>query len=375
MNDANNNLVMLVYGNQVAEDPTITKFDFSTRTATSLSPSGSIIARYAHVAGAFDQTMIIFGGLNNENNALLGDTWLYSLSSNTFTQVSTTPSPSPRYYATGSWNSVYSFFVVFGGATNAAGTTFTNELWVFDGASLWAKQTPTGTAPSARFGAVSVITDSGLFVVFGGMSAAGALTDTYICDFNANTWTQVNAPNAQQRIFPAAGFARFPSRMVVFGDSSGNDGVDVLTLDSASATTAIPTTAIPTTAIPTTAVPTTAIPTTAVPTTAIPTTAIPTTGIPTTSMATTAVGTTGIPTTSNAATSTATATVTGTQSTNSSNTVTNSSTSPVNGTTTTNPTNTEVSNTSISPVVSSAQSVALDICGVAVITMMLRCLN
>jgi hypothetical protein len=167
--------VALVLGAAAAQTP----------TWTNMAPQGPTPAgRYGHVLCPLPGGALLFGG---HNGSFLGDTWIYTAATNTWSQVATPTAPSPRRWAAAAFHEGDGRVYLFGG-DGAAGNS--NQTWRFDG-TAWSQVT--GTGPSARSGAAMAYDSGrGRLVLFGGSN----LSDTW--EFGTS-WTQrtnVGSPGA-----------------------------------------------------------------------------------------------------------------------------------------------------------------------------------
>ena len=81
---------------------------------------------------------------------------------------------------------------------------------------------PKGTAPSRRFGYVSVV-HSNKFVLFGGFDGSRWLNDMYEFDFDTKTWTEVRAAGTLPSVRSCPAWAKDDTHVYIHG---GYDGVE-----------------------------------------------------------------------------------------------------------------------------------------------------
>ncbi|MFO1030012.1 MAG: kelch repeat-containing protein [Planctomycetota bacterium] len=153
-------------------------------TFTQLQPHGAVgapPARSRHTAAWNPQTqrLVVFGGnTRGLTPTLLNDIWEYDPSTNTWTDVTpVSGSPSPRQFASMTYDPLFQGMLLFGGQTNdAAPNVNSSETWVFVGGA-WAQLSP-GTVPAAR-GQHSLVTrsDFGDVLMLGGLDAGIAAPD------------------------------------------------------------------------------------------------------------------------------------------------------------------------------------------------------
>jgi len=124
---------------------------------------------------------VLFGGRCGDTNCAgvpynkpLGDTWTYRLSTNTWTQVHPPASPAPRFQHTLTYDPVNRVMVLFGGRDG--GTNFYGDTWVYDVvANTWTEVATSGDVPSPRYLQMMVYDpSSGAHVIYGGALPSGA---------------------------------------------------------------------------------------------------------------------------------------------------------------------------------------------------------
>jgi len=218
-----------------------------------LSPAGGPPAARWGQAGTYDpisNTLIIFGG-NDCFSTFFTDVWVLSNANGvsgtpTWTQLSTSGGPAPRFEVGAVYDSTSNELIVFGGQGNG---TYFNDVWVLSNANgsggtpVWTQLFPTGTPPAVR-GYVSATYDptTNRMTIFGGTNTGGKLGDTWVL-INANgvggtpAWMQIAASSTY---FPYAREAHtavyWPAtnEMVIFGgDTTGVYFNDVFFLSHA----------------------------------------------------------------------------------------------------------------------------------------------
>lgn len=127
----------------------------------------------------------LFGG--RDGTTIFGDLWAYDLQADTWTELTQTASPEPRFGHEAVWVDDIGL-VIFAGQ---AGPTFFNDLWAFDPASgSWAELASTGDIPVARYGScASIGPDDRLWISHGFTSDGTRFNDTRAYDFASGAWT------------------------------------------------------------------------------------------------------------------------------------------------------------------------------------------
>lgn len=200
-----------------------------------LSPSGSSPpARYSHTA-VYDPTtnaMMVFAG-NNCGSTYFNDVWVLQNANGiggtpAWTQLSPTGTPpAARAFTSAVYDPASNRMIVFGG-TNS---TLFNDAWVLTnanghgGSPSWIHLTPSGQAPSPRYGHSAVYdTANNLMIVYGGDTGKTQVGDTWVLS-NANglggtpawTLTVSGSGNSPQRALHTAVYDPSSNKMIIFG--------------------------------------------------------------------------------------------------------------------------------------------------------------
>ena len=136
---------------QASWDRQVWVYDYNADTWTALEIAGGPEmaldgAQAVHHPGS--GRMILFGGLDVNPQEPNGKTWAYRYEDNTWIEIVSDDSPSPRGYHTMVYDSAADKIVLFGGVTGTwemmlPFTQFSNELWFFDPKTdQWSQVTP-----------------------------------------------------------------------------------------------------------------------------------------------------------------------------------------------------------------------------------------
>jgi N-acetylneuraminic acid mutarotase len=146
------------------------RFNGEGDTWTDVSPGSGPLERCLHAAcyDAQGHRMIMYGG---QNAGPLDDIWALDLDTHAWTDLTPATRPAGRYFTGLVYDAANHRVTVFGGQTASAPT---NEVWVFDlRTNHWTQLTPSGTAPSARWGSPAVYDGAAdRMVVFGGSNGS-----------------------------------------------------------------------------------------------------------------------------------------------------------------------------------------------------------
>ena len=107
-------------------------YDSPSDTWTKVDPATSLPSRYWHTL-AYDENrgkMVVFGG-SGERDAVLDDTWIYDLSTNTWDRLYTDEKPPERESSSLVYDEANEKFILFGGLREVDEAPL-NDLWVLD---------------------------------------------------------------------------------------------------------------------------------------------------------------------------------------------------------------------------------------------------
>jgi len=156
-----------------------------TQVFPSVSPPPRRFDGQGMAYDAVSGNVIMFGGAI-QGNTVLGDTWAWNGTTQTWTQLSPATSPSPRAFAGMSSGGPTGSVVLFGGSDY---TQNFSDTWIWNG-STWQQQSPS-SSPPARSGQSMAFDDSiSKVALFGGYS----FNDTWTWD--GTTWTQLMPASA-----------------------------------------------------------------------------------------------------------------------------------------------------------------------------------
>lgn len=155
------------------------------------SPTTKPPALAAHaIAYIGDDKVLVFGGVDGSYN-IINQTWVYDLSENSWTQMSPSQPPPPRYshamaYIGGDQ------VLLFGGSgtfdENSAEYRL-DDTWVYDlSSNTWTEKNPV-TKPSARSELAMANIGGDQVLLFSGWTASSFPDDTWVYDLSSNTWT------------------------------------------------------------------------------------------------------------------------------------------------------------------------------------------
>jgi N-acetylneuraminic acid mutarotase len=164
------------------------EFDTSTNEWTELmandpSPTGQPDVRSSHTMSYIgDNKLLVFGGSQWVSDLIyFDDTWIYDVSSNTWTEITGATPPLDRQGHGMAYDDVNDKVVVFGGFSDTASDEM-DDTWEFDVATETWTETDTSTSPQKRSSLRMVYTGNSRIIMFGGDEGFNPST------YYENTW-------------------------------------------------------------------------------------------------------------------------------------------------------------------------------------------
>ena len=166
-------------------------YDFDSNTWTRMSPRNwpPGFGWYGMAYDSESDRSILFGGFVGVGDATVG-TWAYDLEMDSWTNMSPAHAPTERGYHAMTYDSESDRVILFGGQDNAP--RILGDTWAYDlNTNTWTNMTSNGPSPR-DYAAMAYDAQSDRVVLFGGTTSTGwPGNDTWIYDFNINTWTNV----------------------------------------------------------------------------------------------------------------------------------------------------------------------------------------
>lgn len=159
-------------------------FDPTTVTWSSIAPIGPTPGIRSDGRMVYDPTadeFILFGGndFNGPNLTFhhLNDTWVYRLPSNRWSLIATPVAPGPRDYAAEGFDNASGTVLLFSGYGNR---TILNDTWAFSPTTnSWSELFPSASPAGRYAGGGTFDTDDDQFLIVGGLGDSGLLNDTW----------------------------------------------------------------------------------------------------------------------------------------------------------------------------------------------------
>ncbi len=231
--DSANNKVVL-FGGYTTTSPYYNDetwvYDVATATWTEMNPTSKPLARDRH-AIAYDSVnnkVVLLGG--GDRSIKFDETWIYDLTSDTWTQMNPATKPSARSGHAMAFDSMNNKIVLFSGRDSVGNN---DETWVYDVAcDRWTQMNP-ATKPQGRFGYAMVYdSTNNKFILFGGGNA-----QTWVYDLASDSWTQMNpATKPSERSRHAMVYDSANNKVVLFGGDDGHYNDETWVYDLASDT-------------------------------------------------------------------------------------------------------------------------------------------
>lgn len=185
------------------------------------------------------QQVVLYGGYTadtttNAPNGYASDTWLWNGSSWVQDTATTASAPGKLGYAMMAYDASSRQLVLFGGQRDLGcdGNGFVNNTWVWNGTG-WTQQANT-SAPSPRaFASMSYDPANGGLVLFGGQSATGTCNPPVTSDavshdgtflWNGNAWSNLAATGPSPRYGTAMSYDPSIGELVLFGGTASAYG-------------------------------------------------------------------------------------------------------------------------------------------------------
>jgi N-acetylneuraminic acid mutarotase len=143
--------------------------------------------------------VVLFGGYQPGFTSLYNDTWAYDYNANRWTNLNPPNPPAPRAYHYMAFEPRTNRIVMFGGIlepSDLPDETTINETWIYSvSENTWSQVFPTG-APNPRAWHVMSGTNGSVVLFGGGDSRVTYTNDTFLYSSRSNRWAHVPGENA-----------------------------------------------------------------------------------------------------------------------------------------------------------------------------------
>jgi len=195
------------------------KFDLITNTweeiiSTTIPPARQFSSM---TYDSQSERVLMFGGFG-VNEVQFNDLWEFTLENNTWKEITTTNPPPSRYGHSLIYRSSANKAYLFGGRTLG----LNNDLWEFDPFINTWNSVATSPRPLERYvHNMEYVSESDLGFLFGGDNSNTpdrALYDTWIYNFTANSWTEIQAETSPQaRIIYSMCYDTTQNQVYIYG--------------------------------------------------------------------------------------------------------------------------------------------------------------
>jgi hypothetical protein len=190
-------------------------------TELTLSPSPSSRSNHAMVYCNQTNEIILYGG------AVVTDTWSFDCETQTWSQVVTATNPGVHRSLALAYDPQENVVILFGGF--GGDDWETDDTWEFDcDIREWSEVFPT-TTPLARYGNVMVYDESinQIVMTAGNTASHGHQDDTWTYDASANTWTELTPTSDPDNLkWPSMTYDSMNQKCILFGGQIGDSAVD-----------------------------------------------------------------------------------------------------------------------------------------------------
>ncbi len=180
-------------------------------------------------AAAYDSLsdrLVTFGG--DTGAVLLSDaTWSYDLNTNLWSEMTPTTKPPARWSHSMAYDVESDRIILFGGDVTRGVAGHSNDTWVYDFDSNTWEETTSPVKPSGRIRPAMVYdAESDRAVLFGGLSRGDLSNETWAYDFNADAWAKIPpvGPVPSPRYRHSMAYDSASDRVILFGGAAV-DGV------------------------------------------------------------------------------------------------------------------------------------------------------
>ncbi len=209
-------------------------YDSNTNTWENMTLESGPRSRSIHNM-AYDSEsdrIILYGGFWGDSSAAggrraLSDTWAYDYNSNNWTEMNPISSPGLLYAFGMTYDTDSDRVILYGGKYKSNGyTRIEKETWAYDfNSNSWIKMNPpTSALRRGRFQMVYHVKWDRI-ILFGGDTEGIIYDDTWIYDYNSNSWIKLKTVNQpSKRYYSDLAYDNESNRIILFGgsDFSGN---------------------------------------------------------------------------------------------------------------------------------------------------------
>ncbi len=215
--DPQENVVILFGGfdGNGGDSDDLWEFDCSSRQWTELFPVTRPIPRYGHVM-VYDESInkVVLTGGSTVDQDYQDDTWLYTTSTNNWTELTPIGTPEALKWASMTYDSINQKCILFGGTLVDVGIDHT---WVYDALmNTWSQRYP-NDAPEGRINTgIAFDSNNNVAILFGGFfDFEDPFDDTWAYSYESNVWTDMEGESGLTTPTTPNGFVFDPILLAV----------------------------------------------------------------------------------------------------------------------------------------------------------------
>lgn len=206
-------------GQQEFDDTWI--YNYMGNEWTEMNPPLSPPARFAHrlTFSSVDSVVVLFGGVScYKEDAVLNDTWLYNLIDNQWIEMTPTSSPPARAYLGLVYDEANDMIVLFGGY-NYETTQWFNDTWVYSiSENTWTNMNPSPKPLGRNNFGMAYDVQNDVVIMYGGWRNPNMLDDTWAFSVGENTWTNMDPITSPPAVYQHdMAYDRINNNAVLFG--------------------------------------------------------------------------------------------------------------------------------------------------------------
>jgi N-acetylneuraminic acid mutarotase len=199
-------------------------YDHNTNTWTEMSKGPREKSGYRMAYDSESDRCILFGGRGFDSQLLYNDTWAYDFNSDTWTKMQPSISPSARYFSAMAYNTQVDRVILFGGSEwdEKMIDRGLSDTWAYDfNTDTWQELDPgDGDYPTERYNHTLVYNAGADRTILAGGTCW--VPETWSYDYNTNTWTKLEpAENPGIRTGHAMVYSSASDRVILFGGQFG----------------------------------------------------------------------------------------------------------------------------------------------------------
>jgi len=206
-------------------------FDYKSGLWENLEPANTPVWRSMHsmVYDPIGNRTLMFGG--NDFNRAFNDLWEFDYGLNTWRELTPANSPDPRQMHGMVFNPDRGSVILVGGRRTNGGAHF-DDTWEFvSSTNTWAKLDATNAPPVSDHINLAYYQSVQKMILFVGPDAYvlgnGQVRppSTWAYDFSTRTWVDLNTPTLPQADHSSLTYDQHRDKLVLFGNSSTEDGM------------------------------------------------------------------------------------------------------------------------------------------------------